>query len=247
MLRAVLTDVHANLEAFEACLEHAARRGAQAYALLGDFVGYGADPGPVVDIVMSLAGQGAVVVGGNHDEAAVVDAGSSMNDDAQEAIAWTRSQLSPQQRQFLQSLPKTVEAGEVLYVHANAWAPAGWEYISGQAEALRSLMSSRQRLQFCGHVHDPAIYHLSDVAKVGRFAPVSGVAMPLLPRRRWLLIPGSVGQPRDGVPAAAYALYDDSHATVTCFRVPYDNQTAAAKVRAAGLPAALADRLITGA
>jgi diadenosine tetraphosphatase ApaH/serine/threonine PP2A family protein phosphatase len=161
-------------------------------------------------------------------------------------IDWTRSRLSAEQLDFLGRLPLTHEAGNSLFVHANAYAPREWAYIEGRAEAVRSLQATRCRLTFCGHVHEPKLYHLSALGKAGEFTPTAGMAVPLLPQRRWLVIPGAVGQPRDGNPAACYAVHDDADGTITVWRVPYDHETAAARIRAEGLPEDLARRLMTG-
>lgn len=247
MLRALLTDIHANLEALDACLEHARRQGVQGWALLGDFVGYGADPGPVIDVVMSLVAEGAFAVVGNHDEAVAGSTRPGIIDDAKKVIDWTRSQLTAAQRDFIAGLPLVREDGPRLYVHANAWAPGQWEYLASAADARRSMNATRCRLTFCGHVHDPALYHMGPDGRVAQFRPVPGVAIPLGTTRRWLAVPGSAGQPRDGVPAAAYAILDETRNALTFYRVPYDVERAAAKVRHVGLPEALARRLEHGA
>lgn len=246
MKTAILTDLHANREALEAVLEHAQAQGADSYALLGDFVGYGADPRWVVDRVRGLVSQGAVAVQGNHDLATVRGPSPGMRPEPSQVIAWTRAQLDPAQVDFLASLPLLHQTPQVLYVHANAWAPAEWGYILGRFEAVRSLHATRAQLTFCGHVHEPRLYHLSSVGRAGDFVPTPGVPISLLPQRQWLVIPGAVGQPRDGDPAAAYALHDTSLGQLTYWRVPYDHETAAAKIRAAGLPQALAERLAHG-
>ena len=246
MKTAILTDLHANREAVEAVLEHAAGQGAQAYALLGDFVGYGADPAWVVDRVRGLVEQGAVAVQGNHDVATVHGASAEMRPEPRQVIEWTRAQLGRDQLDFLAGLPLMIESPEVLYVHANAWAPANWGYILGRFDAVRSLHATRSRITFCGHMHEPRLYHLSSVGRAGDFVPEPGVAIALLPQRQWLVIPGSVGQPRDGDPASCYAMHDHAASTLTYWRVPYDHDSAAAKIRAAGLPQALGDRLAHG-
>ncbi|MFO1325886.1 MAG: metallophosphoesterase family protein [Rubrivivax sp.] len=246
MKTAILTDLHANRQAVEAVLEHAAEQGAQAYALLGDFVGYGADPGWVVDQVRALCERGAVAVMGNHDLATVRGPSEGMRPEPRQVIEWTRAQLDADQLGFLSALPMLDETPQRLYVHANAWAPRDWGYIQSRLDAVRSLHSTRSWLTFCGHMHEQRLYHLSSVGKVADFTPVSGTAIPLLPQRRWLALPGSVGQPRDGNPAAAYAMMDEAAAALTFWRVPYDHETAAARIRAAGLPPALAERLFDG-
>jgi diadenosine tetraphosphatase ApaH/serine/threonine PP2A family protein phosphatase len=246
MLRALLTDVHANQEALSACLEHAEQRGARAFAYLGDLVGYGADPGPVVDTVMGAVERGALAVLGNHDQAVAQGPRSSMHPDARKVLEWSRAHLSGAQLAFLASLPLTVEAGGCLYVHANAWDPGHWAYITGRYDARRSLGATACRITFCGHVHDPVLFHRSEDGQISDFKPVPGAGIPLGPRRRWLAIPGAVGQPRDGNPAACYAIFDDAIGVLTFYRVPYDAEGAARKVREAGLPERLGLRLEAG-
>jgi len=246
MLLAILTDLHSNREAVEAVLEHAASQGVTSYAFLGDLVGYGADPGWVVDTVMSYAERGAFVVLGNHDEAALKPESSNMKSSVREAAAWTHVQLNDTQRGFLRALPLELSVGDIELVHANAWAPAAWEYIDGAMEAMRSMQATPAQLTFCGHMHTPALYYMTPTGKTGRFVPTSDVAIPLSRQRRWLAIPGAVGQPRDGNPATAYALLDTRNWELRFFRLPYDAQVAADKIRAAGLPPAFADRLLTG-
>ncbi len=246
MKLAILTDLHANREAVEAVLDHAAAQGAQRYAFLGDYVGYGADPAWVVDTVARFVGEGAIAVRGNHDAGVASEPSPTMVPMAREVVRWTRAQLSAAQIQFLQELPLQVEEGPCLFVHANAFGPEGWAYIRGRADAVRSLQSTRCRYTFCGHSHEPMLYHLSGTGKAGDFVPVSGVPIPVPLHRQWLVIPGSAGQPRDGNPAASYAMLDQEEAQLTFHRVPYDHEMAAAKIRAAGLPVQLADRLADG-
>jgi len=245
MIVALLSDIHANREALAACRAHAEASGAQRYMFLGDYVGYGADPGWTVDKVMTYVEAGAKAVLGNHDAAAIGSA-TDLNETARDAIAWTRTQLTDRQRNFLRSLPLTAEDHDRLFVHASAHTPAEWDYVTGTLAASRSFAATRCRMTFCGHLHVPELYHLSATGKIGSFTPVPGTGIPLTPQRRWLAVIGSVGQPRDGVPAASYALLDDERATLTCLHVPYDVEGAAAKVRAAGLPEVLALRLLNG-
>lgn len=243
----LLADLHANREAVEACFEALRDVGCTRYVFLGDVVGYGADPVWVVDFVRGHVESGALAVLGNHDAAAVAANGDrSMNAQAQTSIAWTTAQLDAGRRAFLAALPLSARDGDRLYVHANAWAPDAWGYVGNALAAARSLAATDARLTFCGHVHEPALYHAQDAA-AHRFSPKPGVPIPLPGLRRWLAIPGSCGQPRDRDPAAACAWFDDAAATLTFLRIPYDHERAAAKIRAAGLPLAFAERLITGA
>lgn len=246
MLIAILTDLHANREAVTACLAHAQERGATHHAFLGDLVGYGADPAWVVDTVMEHVRRGAWAVLGNHDIAVAQETRAQMHEDARNVVEWTRAQLSEAQLAFLRGLPLTAEHGDVLFVHATAANPQQWEYITGTLEAIKSMHATRCRITFCGHVHMPALYNLSPTGKVAAFKPVPETTIPLSAQRRWLAIPGAAGQPRDGDPAAAYALYDDQQGEITFFRVPYDYETAAQKIVAAGLPRQFAMRLESG-
>jgi len=246
MKYALITDLHANREAVEAVLEHAKSRGAERYAFLGDFVGYGADPGWVIDCVRDHVSRGAVAVLGNHDAAVVQGPLPTMIPEARQVVEWTRAQLDAAQLDFLATLPLAVSDADRLFVHANAWAPADWGYITGRMEAVRSLQATNARYTFCGHMHEPKLYHLTATGKTGDFTPMAGTPIPLSAVRRWLVIPGSTGQPRDGNPAACYALFEPETATLTFQRVPYDVTGASAKIRAAGLPPRLADRLHHG-
>jgi len=246
MKLALVTDLHANREAVEAVLDHSLQQGAQRHAFLGDFVGYGADPGWVLDTVQAYVAQGALAVFGNHDLGVVSGPSPTMTLAAREVVAWTRSQLSASQMAFLGALPLHHTEGDMLFVHANAFAPSRWEYIQSRTDAARSLQATDCRYTFCGHMHLPLLYNLSAAGKVGDFVPVPGVPIPVPPHRQWLALPGSAGQPRDGNPAACYALLDTAEQTLTFCRVPYDHGLAAAKIRAAGLPEALAERLAHG-
>lgn len=244
---ALLADLHANLEATQACLEHARGAGADTHAFLGDLVGYGADPGPLVDLVAAHVGAGALAVLGNHDAAAAAGRAPTMQDDAAAAVAWTHARLSPGQRAFLAGLPLVARAGGMLFVHASADAPGEWAYVEDEQGAARSLEAAAPaRYVLAGHVHAPVLYYIGAAARPVPFRPVAGVAIPVPPHRRWLAVAGSAGQPRDGNPAASYAMLDVEGATLTFHRIPYDAAGAAAKVRAAGLPEALAARLERG-
>jgi diadenosine tetraphosphatase ApaH/serine/threonine PP2A family protein phosphatase len=245
MLTALLADIHANREALSACLTHAQACNADRYVFLGDYVGYGADPGWAVDTVMAHVDAGAIAVRGNHDAAAVSDE-ADLNETARAAIEWTRPRLTDRQREFLRGLPLTAERADGLFVHASAHAPEHWDYVTGPNAAARSFHATQRPKTFCGHVHVPEIYYRGSSGKISSFAPQSGTAIPLLPQRRWLAVMGAVGQPRDGIPAASYGLLDDERGTLTYLRVAYDVASAAAKVRAAGLPGVLALRLLDG-
>lgn len=245
MLWAFLADIHANIEAMQACLDDARAAGAQRVALLGDLVGYGADPGAVVEAARELSSLGAVVLKGNHD-LAVEGSTSYLNEVARTAIEWTREVLDESQRSYLSELPLCVREGELCLVHASADSPQRWRYVDSPAEAWRSVQAAGLPYTFCGHVHDQALYFERGPQRMAAFTPTSGTAIPIGGHRRWLAIVGSTGQPRDGNPAAAYALFDSELRRVTFRRVPYDHVGAAKKILRAGLPAALAYRVRRG-
>jgi diadenosine tetraphosphatase ApaH/serine/threonine PP2A family protein phosphatase len=245
LLLALLADVHANQQAFDACLDAARARGVERFILLGDFVGYGADPEWSVDTVMRLVGQGAIAICGNHDNA-IGTPSETMNEVAQAAIDWTRRRLSAAQRAFLAGLPLTQDEDDRLYVHSEASNPSRWRYVQSAADAARSIVATSAQVTFCGHIHRPALYSMSATAKMTSFVPTPGGAVQLSNGRRWLAVLGSVGQPRDGNPAACFATYDTDTREITYCRVAYDVDTAANRIRAKGLPLWLADRLLQG-
>jgi len=247
MKLALIADVHANLEALRACLDHAQGQGAERFAFLGDLVGYGADPGAVVDVVRAHLDRGALAVKGNHDDAAAAGEAGAMHQAAERAIEWTRAHLTEEQRRLLAALPMTVREDRLFLVHASPELPREWIYVTDPMRAATALAASAPATWvFCGHVHEPVLYTQGSAARPVAFRPVSGVAIPVPAHRRWLAVVGSAGQPRDGNTAACYAMLDTDRPALTFHRVPYDWRTAAAKVRAAGLPESLARRLERG-
>lgn len=247
MKLALFADIHSNLEAITACLAHAQALGAERYAFLGDLVGYGADPVAVLDLIERHATQGAVVVLGNHDAAALGRPNDSLNANAQTAIAWTRTQLGEKQRAFLTGLPLTVRDGNMLFVHASAAAPEQWIYVSSLREAEESIRAGNAGYIFSGHVHEQKLYYMGATGHPMPFRPVPGTPIPTGRHRQWLAIVGSAGQPRDHVNKACYVLADLERDRLTFFRVPYDYDLAVQKIRSAGLPERVARRLERGA
>jgi diadenosine tetraphosphatase ApaH/serine/threonine PP2A family protein phosphatase len=245
LIIALLSDVHSNLEALDACLKHAGENGAGRYAFLGDFIGYGADPEGVVAAVARRAAEGAVAVKGNHDEA-IEKRAAYMNDATKDSIEWTRKVLSTESKAFLASLPLVVCEGAMCFVHASAVSPARWDYVDSPAAARRCAEAAQATYTFCGHVHEQVLYFEGSRGNWSAFVPRPGSPVPVRGNRRWLALVGSVGQPRDGKPAAAYALFDPSREQVTFHRVAYDHLAAARKIRKAGLPEAHALRVEKG-
>ena len=242
---ALFADVHANAAALRACLAHARERGATRLAFLGDLVGYGPDPGEVVDLVAEQAAHGAIAVKGNHDEA-IEGRTAYLNDSAARAIEWSRRVLTPGQRECLARLPLCVREGDRCYVHASAVAPHRWTYVDSPACALASMSAAGCTQTYSGHVHEQRLY-VAHGAGATVFTPRAGIAIPTPPHRRSLALVGSVGQPRDGNPAAAYAIADLERHEITFHRVAYDHHETARRMRAAGLPEMLAYRIERGA
>lgn len=245
MLIAIFADIHANRQAFEACLAQARDFGAEQNVLLGDYVGYGADPEWVVKTVMDRVEKGAIAVRGNHDNA-VGELRERLNVEARVVIEWTRGELGTAERKFLEQLPLTGEDDGRLYLHADASSPKSWRYVMDIEDAAQSIKATSRLFTFCGHVHRPALYTMSVTGKMTAFTPTTGAPIQLLPSRRWLAVLGSVGQPRDGNQAASYAMLDTSRNELTFCRAPYDVEEAAARIRNKGLPPSLADRLLVG-
>jgi len=242
----LFADLHSNLEAFEACMARARELGVTRMVFLGDLVGYNADPCAVVDRVAELVHSGqAIAVMGNHDQAIFTDHSRLMNPVAWAAIEWSRKQLSAEHVDFLSRLPLLINEDDACYVHASAFEPASWRYVNNDVTAWQCAEHSEQIYTFVGHVHDPMLFYQTEIGKLRRFAPHPGREVPVPNHRRWVGVVGSVGQPRDGLPQACFAIFDQAAQTLSFQRVPYDFYTAAQKVRAAGLPESLAERLIT--
>ena len=246
MLIALLADIHANREALEACLDDASREGADDLVFLGDLVGYGPDPAWVVERVAGLVAGGALAVQGNHD-AAAAGGSETMSSLAEAAIRWTRERLEAVHKDFLRTLPLDLNEDDRLYVHASASAPEDWIYLVGAREAFHSFRATAQRLTFCGHTHKPALFNESATSLPHHHVPVDDAPVPLLAQRRWIAVLGAVGQPRDHNPAACYGLLDTAANRLTFRRVPYDVDVTARKIVKAGLPEALARRIVSGA
>jgi predicted phosphodiesterase len=242
---AVISDIHSNLEALGAVLDRAEEERAEATYVLGDIVGYGADPDAVV---ARLAEQpSAVCIAGNHDLAATgrFDTGW-FNSIATDAIEWTTSVMNDDTRAFLSNLEPRGDAAEGLLVHGSVVDPAA-EYVMNVASARASFGAGDFVRCFFGHTHLPTVF-VDDGGRIDGHALRDGdpVSLAANGSKRFMVNPGSVGQPRDGDPRASMMILDTERATAVVHRVPYAIDSAAAKIRDAGLPPALADRLAFG-
>jgi len=239
---AIISDIHGNHEALSAVAADIRARGADAVACLGDIVGYGAEPAACLDLVRGL--DPVAVIQGNHDAYAADDRNvSAFNIHAQRAIQWTREQLSAEQRAWLAALPlEATPAPEVTLVHANVTDPEGWGYVQFPAEGALAMLDQATRYCFYGHTHVPTAF-CQEGGAVHQLEPGD---LDLSAGDLWLVNVGSVGQPRDGDPRAAWSLLDLDAQRLLLHRVEYDVAAAAAKIRAAGLPERLAERLALG-
>ena len=244
----ILSDIHGNLEALDAVLEAMAGERIGHYLCLGDIVGYGASPNACLDRVTGLTTD---VIAGNHDHAAIgkLDI-STFNPYAAEAALWTRQQLSPDGRRYLGGLPYVRRYDDLFIVHASPVRPEEWTYLTSpwQADEAFEAMPAGVALCTLGHTHTPMIFERRDAEDRSRQIPSSALelALELASDRRYIVNVGSVGQPRDGDPRAAYCVYDTEMKRIEIKRVPYDLETAQRKIRKAGLPDLLAERLEFG-
>jgi predicted phosphodiesterase len=242
----VLTDIHANLEALDTCLADARDRRCDQTLVLGDLVGYGADPNAVITRVRSL--HPLAVVRGNHDKVACgLEQAEGFNAVARSAARWTLDVLTPEYREWLAALPQgPCEVDDLVEIcHGSPFDEDA--YIFDELDAVRALRVSTRPLCLFGHTHYPVTFELNGetIESVGG----SAIAESVLQMRngcRYLINPGSVGQPRDGDPRAAYAIVDTNQRRVELIRAKYPVESAQTKILEAGLPDVLAQRLAVG-
>ncbi|MGH2793910.1 MAG: metallophosphoesterase family protein [Actinomycetota bacterium] len=241
MRAAVLSDVHSNLEALDAVLAAADGHGCERLLVLGDLVGYGADPDAVI---ARLVERNAVAIAGNHDLAAIgrFDA-TWFNEVAAAAIAWTSETMSADARAFLEGLDPRRDEPDAVLVHGSVRDPAA-EYLLTVPDAEASFGLAAFDVAFFGHTHLPTVFRRDANGRVSGWVMPDEVPVELEPGSRFMLNPGSVGQPRDRDPRAAFLVWEDGR--VVGHRVAYDTERPAAKIVASGLPRWLGDRLSLG-
>jgi len=242
----VLADVHANMEALEACLGHAEARGYDRTLVLGDLVGYGPNPNETIARVQSL--NPAAMIRGNHDKVAcVLEPPEGFNAVAKGAALWTHDTLTPANRLWLASLPQgpLIVDGQGEICHGSPFDEDAYTF--DELDAVRALKVSRRMLCLFGHTHCPVAFHLSQgrVETIG-ISGFTETRIELRAESKYLINPGSVGQPRDGDPRAAYGIADTSSNVVELYRLAYPLETTQGKIVGAGLPGVLAQRLAVG-
>ncbi len=240
MLHAIVSDIHGNLEALEAVLADIGRHQPASMVCLGDFVGYGASPNECIDRLRPLI-EHAVV--GNHDLAACGKLKLTyFNSNAALAAQWTESALTDENLQYLRDLPFAVQWRDTLLVHASPAQPEDWHYVLSPVEAQMEMDAYHEAVCFIGHSHYPGNFDRhNEHVRYSR-----GPEVRLEKGHRYLVNVGSVGQPRDGDPRAAYLLFDDLERVLRHVRIEYDIAGAMRRILAAGLPRFLAERLQWG-
>jgi predicted phosphodiesterase len=239
MKYAILGDIHANLEALTAVLKDANEQGIDKFISTGDLVGYGANPSECLDMLAQIKCE---IVQGNHDfYAASQSAVTNFTPSAARTVIWTREQLSSEHRDFLSKLPLVKTIANVTLCHSSLWKPAAWNYVRDEEAASRSFKKQPTPLCVIGHTHKPMIFERNETLHMHPHDSFS-----FLNGHKYIINPGSVGQPRDNNPLTGYTVLDLQANSVQLRRLPYDIETAQAKIRAAGLPEKNAIRLATG-
>jgi diadenosine tetraphosphatase ApaH/serine/threonine PP2A family protein phosphatase len=238
---AIVSDIHANLEALEASLAELRRISPDKVLCLGDLVGYGASPGECIEAARQMA---RVTVAGNHDHGA---AGLTdiryFNSYARHAVMWTAAQLGREHLAYLAALPLAhVEGGKFRIVHATPSDPGQWNYIFSSEQARAEFGAFQEQICFVGHSHQAGIFEMREDGTVGP----AGDHIEIVEGRRYMINVGSVGQPRDGDPRGCICIYDEAERDVSMVRVAYDIAGAQKRIIGAGLPPILAHRLSYG-
>jgi predicted phosphodiesterase len=239
---ALLSDVHANLAALEAVLEHADNERYEGVWNLGDLVGYGPDPDRVIELMVI---EGARCVMGNHDAAvAGLIETETFNSLAAQAVSWTVSHTTPESREYLAGLPRIERDGFYTRLHGTLREPL-WEYMSTFEAAKAHFDVQDTPYSVVGHTHLPLVVREVSPGRVEAITPEPGAVVEL-GEERLCINPGSAGQPRDGDPRVSYAILDTDEGTIAFHRVEYDVDATQKRMRAVGLPEALAGRLSIG-
>ena len=240
-LIAILGDIHANVDALAAVMEDSQAQGATEYLCTGDVVGYNACPGECLRYVRDELQ--CPVVKGNHDHyISSVQNLDDFNPNAAAVVEWTRGQLTEDELQWLRDMPFTYTSAGITLVHATNDGPESFGYVFDNLQAEANFINQKAPVCFHGHTHCPMIFEKS----MNGVYRIDAQDFKLVSGRKYFINVGSVGQPRDGDPRAAYVLYDPVAKTVRFRRIEYDIETAQARVRAAGLPERLAERLALG-
>jgi predicted phosphodiesterase len=239
MKYAIIADIHGNWEAFQTVLADIKEQNADQIVCLGDVVGYNANPKECLQIVRELD---LPCVKGNHDEyCSTDDVLEGFNPQAATAVHWTRAQLNAEEKQWLRDLKYSRMVGSFTIVHATLDAPQRWGYVFDKLAAAASFPYQNTAVCFFGHTHVPVAFMRDTAVRGGTYSKFK-----IDPAKKYFINVGAVGQPRDNNPKAAYVIYDMDAGTIELRRLDYDIAAAQKKIRAAGLPERLAERLEFG-
>ncbi|MBI5145389.1 MAG: metallophosphoesterase family protein [Candidatus Omnitrophica bacterium] len=241
MRYAIFADIHSNLEAFDAVIQALNQESIDKYLCLGDVVGYAANPKECIQKVRDLA---MITVAGNHDWASVgLFSLDYFNPVAAQALLWTKRNLDEQDRYFLESLKLIYKNEDLTLVHATLNNPQDFNYMDNTYIAAETLGLLENNICFIGHTHRPGIF-IKDKEDSVQYKEVDKI--DIKEGSKYIINVGSVGQPRDGNPDAAYAIYDTKKKQVEIQRISYDWETTRKKIHATSLPKFLGDRLLVG-
>ena len=239
MKYAIIADIHGNLDAFQVVLEDIRAQNATHIVCLGDIVGYNAQPKECLQIIRDL---NIPCVKGNHDEyCSSNDPLEGFNPNAADAVHWIRNQLNEDEKKWLRDLKYTRMAGSFTMAHATLDAPERWGYVFDKLAAAASFPYQNTQVCFFGHTHVPVAFMRDTIVRGCTYSKFK-----LDPAKKYFINVGSVGQPRDNNPKTAYVIYDMDAETIELRRLDYDIAAAQKKIREAGLPERLAERLAFG-
>ncbi len=236
---AIISDIHSNLQALNVCLDYIENsKGIEYTAVLGDIVGYGANPSECISIVREKT---AFSILGNHDSAAAgtIDI-SYFNSAAREAVLWTSGQLGVDELEYLKSLPFLESRDDIFFVHSSPGKPEAWKYVFYSDDLSGEFSNFSEKVCFIGHSHIAGIYR-----KKGILTHTDG-PVELDPAEKYIINVGSVGQPRDGDPRSSFGIYDTEENTVEIVRLEYNITEARQSIIDKGLPDYLGERLLNG-
>lgn len=235
---AVFADIHGNLEALETAVEYAKKRRLSQFMVLGDSIGYGADPNECLKWALQNA---SLHVLGNHEAAVICEKNlEKFTSSAREAIDWSAKRLRPELISGIQVLSYLQTRENMTLAHGTMHGPEEFHYLFDESDAYKSFLALRTLFGFVGHSHVPCFF----AEKEGTGGCLKEGVLKLRKHERYLLNPGSIGQPRDRDPRLSFGIFDESELTFEIVRLPYDNRKAAEKILAEGLPASLAYRLL---
>lgn len=240
---AIFSDVHSNMEALQAFVEHSLTKRVDQYMCLGDIVGYGANPNACIDTLQLIPNISFIL--GNHDSAATGGA-HKMGRDAGKSLSWTIMRLSQKSLAFLSNMKEKIEKQNLFFCHANPCGASDWYYIGEKPFISKTFFLTKAKILFAGHTHTAAVITRKNFFCFYIRKPGNGTVVPVSSLNRQIFNCGSIGQPRDGDPRASYIIYDTGQNVVEFHRVVYDHKLTANKIVAAGLPKALALRLASG-